>query len=119
LGGQLVQLIFDPPGHDLVEDARFDDLADEARAAPVSQPRDTEITHPAVAPDEVVAVAPTGLASRYLLTHHPLSVIEINHLSPAIVPAVTEHTDIEIEAYCVSQIGRGSPPSETHSLTEY
>jgi len=81
--------------------------------------RDAEITLAAVAPDAVVAVAPTGLASSYFLTHQPLSVIEIDHLSLDFVPAVTEQTDIEIEAYHVIQISRRSPRSENHSLTEY
>lgn len=81
--------------------------------------RDAELKLEDVQNDEVVAVSPTGFASSYSLTQHPLSVVKISDLSPDIRETLDERVDIDLDSYQYIQIGRGSTQSENHSLREY
>jgi len=91
----------------------------EELSADVHQYRDAEIRLQSVESEKVVVVSPTGLASSYFLTQHPLTAIEIESL-PDEVRAPTKHdAEIELTQFDLIQIGQGPTNIRNMSLAEF
>ena len=66
-----------------------------------------------------LAVSPTGLASSYFLTQHPLTAIEVRSLSDTEYSSIAEETDIDLSRFELIQIGRGPSNLQNRSLSEF
>jgi hypothetical protein len=69
--------------------------------------------------EDVIAIAPTSLASSYFLFAHPLTTIDIDTLSRAIRSRISAQADVELAEFDVIQIGRGAPDIENERLPEW
>lgn len=88
-------------------------------AATIHRHREAQLALEEVDGEEVVVIRPTGLASSYFLTQHPLTAIEISTLSDDLVGTVGDAAGIDLRAFTLVQAGRGRISSEDYSLTEY
>lgn len=68
----------------------------EALSGEVYQHRDAEIRPQSVESEKVVVVSPTGLASSYFLTQHPLTAIELGSLPDAVRTSIGDDADFDI-----------------------
>jgi hypothetical protein len=69
--------------------------------------------------EDVLAIAPTSLASSYFLFAHPLTTIDIDTLSREIRTRISEQADIKLAEFDVIQIGRGAPEATNERLPEW
>jgi len=87
--------------------------------ATVHQHRDAERTLEAAEGSDVIAVAPTSLASSYFLTQHVLTAVLVDTLSPAVQSHLDHALDGSIEQFELIQIGKWTAQSPNHSLNEF
>ncbi|WP_338742313.1 hypothetical protein [Haloplanus salilacus] len=91
---------------------------DELDAA-VLQYRDAQIALDDVDGSEVIVVAPTSLATSYVLTQHALTAIPVDSLSTAVQTQLANELDEPVDTFELIQIGKWNRDSPTHSLTEF
>ena len=91
----------------------------ESLSGEIFQYRDAEVRLQSVESEKVVAVSPTGLASSYFLTQHPLTAIEVRSLSDTEYSSIAEETDIDLSRFELIQIGRGPSNLQNRSLSEF
>lgn len=91
----------------------------ESLSGEVQQYRDAEIRLQSVASEKVIVVSPTGLASSYFLTQHPLTAIDIKSLPDMVRTSVENHTEFQISEFDVIQIGRRTSNIQNKSLSEF
>jgi hypothetical protein len=84
---------------------------DELRAS-VHQHRAATIHLQSVDSENVLAIAPTSLASSYFLFAQPLTTIEIDTLPQEIRSRISTQADVEVDEFDVIQIGRAAPEGE-------
>jgi len=87
--------------------------------ATVRQYRDAQREIQNVCGEDVVAVAPTSLASSYALTQRPLTAIVVDTLSIDTFHRLDSVTDARLDSFAVIQIGKWTSESENHSLSEF
>lgn len=68
---------------------------------------------------DVIAIAPTSMASSYFLTQHALTAIPIDELSSPVKTQLADSLDAPIESFELIQVGKWTTDSPNHSLTEY
>jgi hypothetical protein len=85
----------------------------------VLQHRDAQLALAGVDGSDVIVVAPTSLATSYLLTQHTLTVIPVDGLSTAVRARIADEIDASIEAFDLVQIGKWNKDSPNHSLAEF
>jgi len=83
------------------------------------QHRDAQLRLQSVDPEAVLAVRPTGLASSYFLTQHPLTAIDIDALPSSTRHQIAQPCPASVGQFEVIQIGRGVSAPENHSLREW
>jgi hypothetical protein len=83
------------------------------------QHRDAQLRLQSVDPEAVLAVRPTGLASSYFLTQHPLTAIDIDALPSSTRRQMAQPCPGRVDQFEVIQIGRGVSTPENHSLREW
>lgn len=91
----------------------------EALSGEVYQRRDAEIRLQSVEGQKVLVVSPTGLASSYFLTQHPLTAIELGSLPDEVRTSVWANADLDISRFELLQIGRRPSNSQNRSLSEF
>jgi len=91
----------------------------ETLSGEVQQYRDAEIRLESIESEKVIVVSPTGLASSYFLTQHPLTAIEIKSLSDAVRTSVENNREFDISEFDLVQIGRKSSNMQNKSLSEF
>jgi hypothetical protein len=91
----------------------------ESLSGEIFQYRDAEVRLQSVENEKVVAVSPTGLASSYFLTQHPLTAIEVRSLSDSKYSSIAEEADIDLSRFELIQIGRGPSNLQNRSLSEF
>jgi hypothetical protein len=99
-------------------DAGFLFPVDELDAA-VLRHRDAQLALADVDGSDVIVVAPTSLATSYLLTQHTLTAIPVDSLSTAVQARIADEIDASIEAFDLIQIGKWNSNSPNHSLVEF
>lgn len=87
--------------------------------ATIHQHRDAELTLEAAEGSDVIAVAPTSLASSYFLTQHVLTAIPVDTLSPVLESHLDDALDGSIEQFELIQIGKWTVESPNYSLNEF
>lgn len=87
--------------------------------ATVHQYRDAERELEAAASSDVVVVSPTGFASSYALTQHPLTAIEIDTLPAELEATIDGRIDASLSAFELLQIGRREVPFSNRSLNDF
>lgn len=87
--------------------------------ATVLQNRDAQLALDDVEGKNVVIVAPTSLATSYVLTQHVLTAIPVDSLSPAVQAALDEELEEPLDAFELIQIGKWTADSPNHSLAEF
>jgi hypothetical protein len=85
----------------------------------VVQQRDAQLRLQSVAPKAVLAVRPTGLASSYFLTQHPLTAIDIDALPSSTRRQIAQICPGGLDQFEVIQVGRGVSAPDNHSLREW
>jgi hypothetical protein len=88
-------------------------------AATVYQYRDAQLVLDEVDGANVIVVAPTSLATSYVLTQHALTAIAVESLSTAVQTRLADEIDGSLEAFELIQIGKWNSDSPNHSLTEF
>lgn len=91
----------------------------ESLSGEVYQYRNAEIRLQSVESEKVVVVSPTGLASSYFLTQHPLTAIELESLPKTVRTSVGNNAELEISEFDLIQIGREPSNIQNRSLSEY
>ena len=91
----------------------------ESLSGEIYQYRDAEVKLQSVESKKVLVVSPTGLASSYFLTQHPLTATEVGSLSDAEYSSIAEDTDIDLSRFEFIQIGRNPSNLQNKSLTEF
>jgi hypothetical protein len=91
----------------------------ESLSGEVYQYRDAESRLQSVESEKVVVVSPTGLASSYFLTQHPLTAIELESLRNAVRTSVGNNAELAISEFDLIQIGREPSNIQNRSLSEY
>lgn len=87
--------------------------------ATVRQYRDAQLALDEVDGSNVIVVAPTSLATSYVLTQYALTAIPIGSLSTAVQTQLADEIDSPLEAFDLVQIGKWNSDSRNHSLTEF
>lgn len=87
--------------------------------ATVSQYRDAELVLADVDGEDVIVVSPTGVASGYFLTQHPLTAISVESLPTTIRAQLNNALDTSIGTFEVIQVGKWNRSRANHSLTEF
>lgn len=90
----------------------------EELSATVYTHRDAERVLSETAPESVLVVKPTGLASSYALTQRPLTAIDVASLNDDIVDHLRTDEDNPTRFEYI-QVGRATKPEQNHSLAEY
>lgn len=85
----------------------------------VFQRRDAELVLADADGENVIVITPTGLASSYFLTQHPLTAIPVDELAPGVRSTLADALDTPIKAFDFIQIGKWATDSLDHSLAEY
>ncbi len=80
---------------------------------------DAQLRLQSVAPEAALAVRPTGLASSYFLTQHPLTAIDIDALPSSTRRRIAQTCPGRVGQFEVIQIGRGVSALKSHSLREW
>jgi hypothetical protein len=91
----------------------------ESLSGEVHQHRDAELKLQSIGGERVVVVCPTGLASSYFLTQHPLTAIEIGSLPEPVCSSIAADADIDLSQFEVLQIGRNPSNIQNRSLSEF
>lgn len=81
--------------------------------------RDAEVVLGDVAPESVVVVKPTGLASSYALTQRALCAVEIASLDQKTLDKLKAASGIDLTEFELVQIGRQTKASQNRSLGEF
>jgi hypothetical protein len=87
--------------------------------ATVFQHRDAQLALEDVNGADVFVVAPTSLATSYFLTQHPLTVIPVESLPPAVRTQLGEGVEAPLDTLELVQIGKWTTDSPNHSLAEF
>lgn len=87
--------------------------------ATVFQHRDAQLALYDVEGADVIVIAPTSLATSYVLTQHPLTAIPIESLPAAIRAQLDDEIAAPIDSFELIQIGKWVTDSPNHSLTEF
>lgn len=87
--------------------------------ATVYQHRDAQLTLADVDGSDVIVVAPTSLATSYLLTQHTLTAIPVDSLSTPVRTRIADQIEVSIEAFDLIQIGKWDSNSPNHSLAKF
>ena len=87
--------------------------------ASVLQHRDAELALNDVDSEDVIVIAPTSLATSYLLTQHALTAIPVEHLSSAIQAQLEDEVPAPLDTFELIQIGKWRTDSVNHSLAEF
>jgi len=87
--------------------------------ATVHQYRDAALALADADDSNVVAVAPTSMATGYALGQHALTAIGVESLSAEVRNQIDDALETPIESFDLIQIGRPRSDSPNHSLTEY
>jgi hypothetical protein len=87
--------------------------------ATVFQYRDAQLALNEVDGSNVIVVAPTSLATSYVLTQHALTAVPVESLSTAVQTQLADEIDGSLEAFELIQIGKWNSDSPNHSLTEF
>ncbi|GGN25543.1 hypothetical protein [Halarchaeum nitratireducens] len=85
----------------------------------ILQHRDAELALGDVESENVIVIAPTGLASSYALTQRPLTAIPVAGLSSDVRSELDDALNVPIDAFELIQIGKWTTDSLDHSLAEY
>jgi hypothetical protein len=88
-------------------------------SAVTHQHRDAQVELESLGSADVIAVAPTGLASSYSLHRHPLTVVEIESLPEAIETSITSESGVDVADFEVIRIGTGQREITDRSLAEF
>ena len=91
----------------------------DALDATVLQYRDAQLALDDVDGSAVIVVAPTSLATSYVLTQHALTVIAVDTLPTAVQTHLTTVLDAPLDTFEFIQIGKWNSDSPNHSLAEY
>lgn len=81
--------------------------------------RDAELKRERANVSQIVTVGPTGFASSYFLAQHPLSLVELNTLSPTQRDELSAGTELDLDEFEFIQVGRNRTRPQNHSLSEY
>lgn len=87
--------------------------------ATVRQYRDAQLALDDVDGSNVIVVAPTSLATSYVLTQHALTAIRVDSLSTAVRTQIAAAIDDRLDTYELVQIGKWNGTSANHSLAEF
>jgi hypothetical protein len=87
--------------------------------ATVLQYRDAELALDDVDGSNVIVVAPTSLATSYVLTGHALTAIPVGSLSTAVQTQLANELDETLDTFDLIQIGKWNSTSANHSLAEF
>jgi len=87
--------------------------------ATVYQHRDAELALDGTAGAEVVAIAPTSLATSYALSQRPLTAIAVDSLPLAVERELDAVLDAPIDSFELIQVGKWNTESPNHSLAEF
>jgi len=87
--------------------------------AAVYQYRDAQLALADVDSSEVIAVAPTSMATGYALGGHPLTAILVASLSATLRTQLAEELDGSIDRFELIQVSRWKAHSLNHSLAEF
>jgi hypothetical protein len=87
--------------------------------ATVLQHRDAQLALDDVDGAEVIVIAPTSLATSYLLGQHALTAIPIESLPPAVRRQLGEEVTAPLDTFDFIQIGKWNTDSPNHSLAEF
>jgi hypothetical protein len=87
--------------------------------ATVLQYRDAQLALRDVDGSNVIIIAPTSLATSYLLTGHALTAIPVDSLPPAIKKQLSEEIKAPLNSFNLIQIGKWNTDSLNHSLAEF
>jgi hypothetical protein len=87
--------------------------------AVVHQYRDAQLALADVDGPEVIAVAPTSMATGYALGGHPLTAISVASLSATIRTQLADELDGSIDRFELIQVGRWTVDTPNHSLAEF
>lgn len=87
--------------------------------ATVLQYRDAELALDDVDGSKVIVVAPTGLASSYVLTGHALTAIPVDSLPTPVRGQLADEVGAPLDTFDLVQVGKWNTDSANHSLTEF
>lgn len=87
--------------------------------ATVLQYRDAQLALDDVDGSDVIVVAPTSLATSYVLTRHALTAIPLDSLSTAVRTQIAAALDARLDPFELIQIGKWNSDSANHSLAEF
>lgn len=87
--------------------------------ATVLQHRDAQLALDDVDGADVIVVAPTSLATSYVLTQHALTAIPVDSLSLAVQVQLDEEIEESLDTFDLIQIGKWNTDSPNHSLAEF
>jgi hypothetical protein len=87
--------------------------------ASVLQHRDAELALDAVDGEDVILIAPTSLATSYVLTQHALTAIAVERLPSAVQEQLDEKVLAALDSFELIQIGKWRTNSANHSLAEF
>ena len=85
----------------------------------VLQYRDAQLALDGVDGSNVIVVAPTSLATSYVLTQHALTAIPVESLSTEVQTRIADELDGSLDAFEFIQIGKWTRDSPNRSLTEF
>ncbi|MFC7020208.1 MULTISPECIES: hypothetical protein [Haloarcula] len=91
----------------------------DALDATILQYRDAQLALDDVDGSGVIVVAPTSLATSYLLTQHALTAIAVETLPTEIQRQIATVLDAPLEGFELVQIGKCNSDSPDHSLAEF
>jgi hypothetical protein len=87
--------------------------------ATVLQYRDAQLALEDVDGSDVIVVAPTSLATSYILTQYALTAIPVDSLPTAVQTQLANELDDPLDTFELIQIGKWNGDSPNHSLTEF
>jgi hypothetical protein len=85
----------------------------------VLQHRDAQLALDEVDGSDVIVVAPTSLATSYLLTQHALTAIPVDGLPDSVRTQIADAIGASIETFELIQIGKWNSARQDHSLAEF
>lgn len=85
----------------------------------VYQYRDAQLALADADGSDVIAIAPTSMATGYALGRQPLTAIPVESLSTSVQAQLAEGLDKPIETFELIQIGRWTVDSPNRSLSEF
>ncbi|MFC7141812.1 hypothetical protein ACFQMA_18500 [Halosimplex aquaticum] len=85
----------------------------------VLQHRDAQLALDDVDGADVIIIAPTSLATSYLLTQHALTTIPVDSLPAATQGQLGEKIEEPLDTFDLIQVGKWNTDSPNHSLAEF